>query len=519
MRKLLLLAGAFFACIVAQAQLSYLDTSFNHTGKRTQELSKIQNWGSSVALDSSGNILVAGYAYLSKWQFALMRLRPDGSLDTSLRHTGMLISPTPYKVDMANSIAVSPNQNITLAGFSSDGTTDFFAVMRYLPDGSPDSSFGVNGVVYTAGLLEGRAYSVLVQPDRKTLLGGVSYVGGLSGMTLLRLLEDGRPDSSFGNGGIVFTRVLGDPGFVRTMSLLPDGRVLAGGVAFPGVGQVFALARFHTDGSPDTSFAAVGLMQLPVGPAGSEIKSLLLRPDGAVIAVGEADAGSPLVKKIAMACILPDGSLDAGFGIGGKVLPTTGLKDMFVAGAVQLSNGRIVVGGVASDGMKDNFSLARYLPDGSTDTAFNKSGSLLTTVGNSYSYITGLVIQPDDRIVAAGWCWGQAAANEFAVARYLPDALPIPNGIYRLPAGIREARIYPNPASSFLELSYHCSTYSPQKIRLTDLQGKTLQTWTDLPTGASAYRSIRLQLPAHLPGGTYYISVGEEAFPLKFLKL
>ena len=134
-----------FAVNDALGQTAYLDTSFNHTGICTQAVAPSQAWGTAVTLDSQSNVLIAGFAYIGNWRFGLMRLRPDDSLDTTLQHTGLLTTPTNNGGDMVQAIATGPQDKVTLAGFyfntTTNITTDHFAIIRYLRDGSPDSTW------------------------------------------------------------------------------------------------------------------------------------------------------------------------------------------------------------------------------------------------------------------------------------------------------------------------------------------------------------------------------------------
>src|SRR5690606_19865581 len=100
---------------------------------------------------------------------------------------------------------------IVAVGVSSvDGSGYDFAVARYLPDGSPDPSFGTNGKLTTAvGLEVDSANAVVIQSDGKLVVGGESYRGTQFGIdfALARYHANGSLDTSFGDQGIVVTPI------------------------------------------------------------------------------------------------------------------------------------------------------------------------------------------------------------------------------------------------------------------------------------------------------------------------
>jgi uncharacterized delta-60 repeat protein len=124
--------------------------------------------------------------------------------------------------------------------------------------------------------------------------------------------------------------------------------------------------------------------------------AVLVQPDGKVVAVGEtqeAPTGGNFVFGLAR--YTTDGSLDASFGAGGKVLTAfTGFDHAFAA-ALQ-SDGRIVVAGSA--GL--DFGLARYQPDGALDAGFGAGGTAMTDFGSNYDQATAVAVGEDGKLYA-----------------------------------------------------------------------------------------------------------------------
>src|SRR5262249_53663986 len=137
-----------------------------------------------------------------------------------------------------------------------------------------------------------------------------------------------------------------------------------------------------------------------------EINGIALQSDGTILAVGRSGT------DVALARYMPDGSLDATFGSGGRVVTNLGSTDVARAVAVQ-SDGKIVIAG-ASGG---DFALVRYTTDGSLDTSFGAGGTVLTDFGGGTDLARGLVLQPDGKIVAVGRTQ-LGSTVQFAVARY-----------------------------------------------------------------------------------------------------
>ena len=120
--------------------------------------------------------------------------------------------------------------------------------MRYLPDGTPDPGFGSGGII-TTDVLAGhgaQANAVAVQPDGKIVVAGLAPAPPRidSDFALARYNADGTPDTSFGTDGIVTTDLGTRADDARALAIQPDGRIVVAGIA----GDDIALARYTADG-------------------------------------------------------------------------------------------------------------------------------------------------------------------------------------------------------------------------------------------------------------------------------
>jgi uncharacterized delta-60 repeat protein len=116
-----------------------------------------------------------------------------------------------------------------------------------------------------------------------------------------------------------------------------------------------------------------------------------------------------------------DGDLDPNFGKGGKVFTSFGYPAQAGTAMALDPDGRIVVAGFTFDNTANvDFGVARYLPDGSIDTTFGSGGFVATDFFGGEDLPRGVAIQPDGRIVVAGSAT-QGSNLDFALARYNAD--------------------------------------------------------------------------------------------------
>lgn len=233
----------------------------------------------SVVIQTDGKILVAGKAWSSsltatRYQFAVLRFNPDGSLDKLFDGDGKVMIDMGAIGSEAFDIALHPNNKIIIAGTSYQGllnANDDFAVARLNPNGSLDSTFGSDGIKYIGFGDHEYAMSVAVDTNGTPLtnplygyitLAGYQNSGGatLQYIAVAQLTPKGVLSASFGGGG---KSVLAFPGVkVRANNLIiqPSGNAVIVGSrnGQPG-GNDFFMARFNTSGQLDTSFGGNGL--------------------------------------------------------------------------------------------------------------------------------------------------------------------------------------------------------------------------------------------------------------------
>ncbi|MBW4505006.1 MAG: DUF4347 domain-containing protein [Scytonematopsis contorta HA4267-MV1] len=337
---------------------------------------------------------------------------PDGDKDNSFGSVGSVYTNFDNRLDAGHALVFQPDGKIIIAGnaFNSPNNSDF-ALLRYNYSGSLDLSFGNEGKVTTdfaRGIDTG--YGVALQPDGKIIIAGrARNTFSKYDFALARYQSNGSLDSSFGIGGKITTDLSGVDDIGNDILLLSDGKILVAGNA----NGDFALVRYNNNGSLDNSFGIGGKITTDIIGDDSASK-LILQSDGKIVVVGSANG------DFAIARYESNGSLDATFGIGGKVTTDIAGKNDSASSLVIQTDGKIVVAGTAalSDSIVSNdFALVRYNINGSIDNSFGISGKVITDMSSGEDNTAGIILQPDGKIIVGG----SANNSNFALVRYNND--------------------------------------------------------------------------------------------------
>jgi uncharacterized delta-60 repeat protein len=230
---------------------------------------------------------------------------------------------------------------------------------------------------------------------------------------LLAPSAPGDLDTTFGAGGKVTTPVGSAASEAFAAALQADGKLVSAGYSFNATNRDFALVRYNADGSLDTSFGAGGRVTTDIGGDHNEILAVVIQPaDGKIIAAGYSSNGAN--DDFTLARYNPNGSLDASFGAGGIV--RTNFNNGFdyaEAVLLQSTDGKIVAAGYSFNGSFYDFALARYNPDGTPDASFDGDGALTTDFTGGDDLAFSAALQTDGKIVAAG-----LTNTDFGLARY-----------------------------------------------------------------------------------------------------
>ncbi len=325
----------------------------------------------SIALQSDGKILLAGTSNRQgSFDFTLVRLLPDGSPDSRFGTQGMVATDFGGG-EAVYSLHVAPDGRILAAGFSSTGGYDI-AVAGYLPDGTLDPSFGSGGRLsldFSGGSFD-QAYSMALQANGRILLAGVSDSAGDYDFAVVRLLANGTLDASYGQGGRV---LVSDPGLQVLYRLTLDhaGRALAIGASDLAETIDFAVLRFDTDGNPDTGFGDAGQTLIDIDSGTDFPRDIVVACGDRIVLVGQTDSRDN--HDMVLVRLTPEGELDPGFAGGGVVRTdwsNKGSSSDYGRAVLALDDGKLLVAGTsdAANGIND-LAVARY--HGCGPTFFN----------------------------------------------------------------------------------------------------------------------------------------------------
>ncbi|HQQ63603.1 MAG TPA: thrombospondin type 3 repeat-containing protein, partial [Pseudomonadales bacterium] len=351
-----------------------------------------------VVVQPDGKILACGYALSSgggNLQNAVVRLNSDGSLDSGF-NTG--VGPNSY----VRAIALQPDGKILIGGeFTTVNNTSRNYIARLNSDGSLDTGFnpgtGTSAVYPAYGYVD----SVAVQADGRILIGGTfTSFNGTARTHIARLNADGSLDTSYSPS------VLAETNFTTTiyaMAFQANGKAVIGGnfSTVNGVARQY-IARLNTNGTLDTTFD-------PGTAAGGYVYAIAVQPDNRILIGGmRYTVGADTVKRLEST-----GTVDASFGtavIGTQYYNT-------VRALVLQPNGKILIGGIFSKVNGVNRTcLARLNSDGSTDASLDV-GTALQVSSGAMDCVTGMALQPSGNLVVGGNFEGRYGAQKNFLAR------------------------------------------------------------------------------------------------------
>lgn len=407
----MLAALALCASLSSHAAPGDLDTTFGSgTGKVITAIGAGEATARALALQPDGKIVVAGSCSNGNdVDLCLARYNTNGVLDATFGNGGKVITDVSTFEDNANAIAVQPDGKIVVAGACLLISRDF-CLARYSANGVLDATFGTDGIAAPfITIFDEFANALAIQPDGKLVVAGnCPHSGPSADFCLARLNANGELDATFGSAGFAFTNLSTYDDIARAIVVQPDGKILVAGSC----SDTFCLARYNANGVLDATFGSSGTV---IAFSGTNIgHALALLHDGRIVVAGECYFGG---WDFCLARFSANGTLDTSFGSSGRVVTPIGSNNDYASALALQPDGKLVVAGYCWNGTKNDVCLARYNPGGSLDTSFNTTGKLISAINASGSVATAAALQPDGKIVVAGYC-ANGVNNDFCVARY-----------------------------------------------------------------------------------------------------
>jgi uncharacterized delta-60 repeat protein len=405
---------------VTPAASGTLDPGFGGTGKVSPVFGGDET---GMALQPDGKIVMVGGTGGTGSDFALARFNADGSPDAGFgtAGNGTITTDLAGGNDDARAVALQSDGKIVVVGLSRVGSSDDFAIVRYLPNGTVDTTFGTQGRITTDfGGGRDRALAVAVLPDDRIVVVGDAILPapGNTDFALARYTANGAPDLTFDGDGKLTADIGGGVDIAQNVVLQgAQGAILVSGVltlnGSPALEHA-GIARFLADGALDASFGTAGrktFADLAIG------EGLALDAGGRILLAGHTRVGGDRV--FAMQRLDPNGNLDGGFGTAGLATAALTTNDDFGRALAVHPDGRIFVAGQSSNQSNPDFGIACFGSGGTLDTAFDGDGKVAFDFFGGFDGAENIAVQADGLVVVSGFARNGNRTN-YALARFAP---------------------------------------------------------------------------------------------------
>ncbi|NOY39474.1 MAG: hypothetical protein GXO95_04405 [Nitrospirae bacterium] len=362
----------------------------------------------------------------------------SGSLDTTFGSDGIVVSHNAAGgggIDQGYSITTDPGGKIVVAGRSFMGQTaalppgDDYGIVtwKYNPDGTPDATFGNDGVVvYSPDQGEvDTGFSITTDSEGKILVAGQADVGDYTYAVTLKYNADGTPDASFADNGVALYNIE-YPYVYAGYSITTDSKDKVLVTGFRHESGIITL-RYNTDGTPDNSFDSdgVALYHNPLSASDSDYGySITIDSSDRILVTGYTIGhNSMLILRYKS-----NGKLDTTFGNDGVVF--AGSSELFYSTGRSITTdleGRILVAGSGSNGSDADMRIWRYNDDGTPDTTFGTDGVVVShnaAGGDGDDRGQSIAVDSRGRILVTGYSINSSGDADMVVWRYNEDGTP-----------------------------------------------------------------------------------------------
>jgi uncharacterized delta-60 repeat protein len=293
-------------------------------------------------------------------------------------------------------------------------------------DGLPDPGFGSSGLaIFDFGNDSGALGAPVFEPDGTIVVPGlVQGFGASNDYAVVRALPNGQPDPSFGGVGLAHSDT-GNTDVAFDAAVLADGSIIAGG--FTGQGSKpddYGVTRFTPTGMLDTTFGVSGFSHGDVVSGDDEVGAMAVQSDGKVVMVGGSRAsssGSP--KRLSVIRLNPDGYFDPSFENGGREALSLGGTGSVARDVVVMPDGKILIAGWVMNSGGSDLALLRLNPNGKADSSFGTGGLKTIDFGRD-EVEPEIALQSDGKIVLA---YASGSPYAVVVTRLNADGSPDPS--------------------------------------------------------------------------------------------
>lgn len=310
-----------------------------------------------------------------------------GTLDTTFGIEGKIFNNFGLNNQVYDSALQSDGKIIVVGNTYSYAAGSSFLIVRYLPNGDVDTSFGDSGHVTTLVGNHCSAQGVAVQTDGKIVVAGSTYApdddSNSTDIMITRYNTDGTLDSTFDFDGIKVIN-LDSTQSINALLIQNDGKIIVGGLftllTNPNL-DTFGLARFNTNGSLDVTFGSNGFVYTPNIYRG-EIMDLKFIGNEGIIAVGRG----LITDDYILVRYTSNGEVVNSFGTNGNGIIKEAYNNIaLLYKCVVSANNDIYAAGATYNGTKYNGFCVKYNSAGIIDATFGTNGKILRDFGNATS--------------------------------------------------------------------------------------------------------------------------------------
>ncbi len=435
----------------------------------------------------------------------LRRYLENGSIDPTFGLNGetSLVVTTPGQVPLLETARIRPDGRILV--LLRDGGRNL--LVQFTANGELDPTFGQGGIKLHASAQTFDTYNLYIDEQGRALVVGAH--GPYASIT--RYLPTGDPDMSWGTNGIASPMAPIFSSAAMDLAPTPEGGYVVVGTQTGTVVTASWIAKLDPWGQPVSTFGTDGyalmdLLPASLGPKREQLRRVVLRADGGIVAVGNISSLSVNLNVILFA-LTANGQYDTTFGNGGnhQIILPNGLNvptpEIFLR-----NDGRVLVAGVQTGpSLSDNrLVFHEFLQDGTPNSGFGAGGTLSyvrpTMAINSSG---GLNFLPNGTLLANV---DLTHLGQYKLGILRLEQADITTGI-TTEEGSTAQRFgaYPNPTSGTITLQAE-QLHGPAYVRLLDALGRELQHW-DL-SALNLAQGQPVQLRTDLPDGVYTIRVG-----------
>ncbi len=329
--------------------------------------------------------------FLTAFMFVtLLSFSQDGSPDTSFGNNGKVETDFGNDWDSSQFITVTPSGNIFVTVWATALSPNNRLIMGYLPDGNINNSFGSNGVWNDPAFQN--PYLALKNTGEDVL---VLTTNLLEEYLLIKLLQDGNLDTSFGTNGVL---ILTDEIIINDFIVRSDNRILVLGKLGTN-SEVIILKQYLPNGSIDSAFGTNGEAVIQVATETNAPSKMVVDDSGFIYVSGKfKNTGEDSINGVVKVSSL--GVVDSSFGNNG--IATIPADISYYCGEIGLlSDGSIISYCTYVDNVNEIIYSNTYKtsPEGFHDSSFGQNG-IVDSFGGG-----GILIQENDRIIVYDLPW------------------------------------------------------------------------------------------------------------------